>query len=444
MRVDWENRSVHCAVGDLVRDKSPRRIGLDRGEGFRRMWLGQEIHVQRADERAASDPLYRSEVPVAIQLEREGWIVRISGRIDGISTDSERRVAYIEEVKSLHFSRELLSLRRSGRLQRHLYQLMLYALLMQMNGELDGYHVFPQLVLVDLVSGSTEIIDAPFEPSEVRQALDASLAELVADLEMSRALQSAKRSFADELVFPFGQQRPFQEELLEAVDRAVRQREVLLVSAPTGIGKTIGALYPALREALRTGKQLYYLTSKTLQQELAVDTLGRLNDGSFRSLRIRAKRAMCAHTQVICHEDFCPFADRYGEKMDRTGLLSHLVAELSYFDPDEIYESARHHEVCPFEVSLELVDHSDAVVCDYNYFFSDMRDQMQERLRLELGDVVGDVATERVGVQFRDLRGDEVGDGLHGVDHPGRVGEEVRICLSVLVAVAVVGLHSVV
>lgn len=369
MRVDWENRTVHCAVGDLARDKSPRRIGLDRGEGFRRMWLGQEIHVQRADERAASDPLYRSEVPVAIQLEWEGWIVKVSGRIDGISTDPERRVAYIEEVKSLHFSRELVSLRRSGKLQRHLYQLMLYALLMQMSGELDGYHVFPQLVLVDLVSGSTEIIDAPFEPAEIRQALDASLAELVADLETSRALQSAKRSFADELLFPFGQQRPFQEELLEAVDRAVRQREVLLVSAPTGIGKTVGAIYPALREALRTGKQLYYLTSKTLQQELAVDTLGRLNDGSFRSLRIRAKRAMCAHTQVICHEDFCPFADRYGEKMDKTGLLSHLVAELSYFDPDEIYESARHHEVCPFEVSLELVDHSDAVVCDYNYVF---------------------------------------------------------------------------
>ena len=369
MRIDWENRTVNCAVGDLVRDPSPRRIGLDRGEGFRRMWLGQEIHVQRADQRAASDPFYRSEVPVSLEIERAGWTVKVSGRIDGISADPERRVAYIEEVKSLHFSRELLALRRSGKLQRHLYQLMLYAYLMQISGELEGFHVFPQLVLVDLVSGTTEIIDAPFEPDEVRDALDSSLDELVENLETSRALQFAKRAFAEDLVFPFGERRPFQEELLAAVDRAVRQREVLLVSAPTGIGKTVGAIYPALREALRTGKKLYFLTSKTLQQDLAVETLGRLNDGSFRSLRIRAKRAMCAHTQVICHEDFCPFAERYGEKMDKSGLLAHLVAELPYFDPDEIYEASRHHEVCPFEVSLELVDQSDAIVCDYNYVF---------------------------------------------------------------------------
>ncbi|MDX1582571.1 MAG: ATP-dependent DNA helicase [Thermoanaerobaculia bacterium] len=369
MRIDWESRTVRCSVGDLVRDTTTKRIGLDRGEGFRRMWLGREIHDQRADERASSDPLYRAEVPVSAQMTRGDWTIVVSGRIDGLSADPDRRVAYIEEVKSLHFSRELLALRRSGKLQRYLYQLMLYALIMQIGGELDGYHVFPQLVLVDLVSGATEIIDAPFDAEEVRQALDATLDGLVEELETSRALQYAKRSFAEELQFPFTDLRPYQQEMLDSVDRAVRQAELLLVSAPTGIGKTAAAIYPALREALRTGKRLYVLTSKTLQQDLAVETLGRLNDGSFRTLRIRNKQAMCAHTQVICHEDFCPYAARYGEKMDKTGLLDHLVAELSYFDPDEIYESARHHEVCPFEVSLELVEKSDAIVCDYNYVF---------------------------------------------------------------------------
>jgi DNA excision repair protein ERCC-2 len=369
MRIDWESRTVHCSVGDLVRDTVPRRIGLERGEGFRRMWLGQEIHTRRADERASEDPLYRAEVPVSLEMERSGWTIVVGGRIDGMSADPERRVAHIEEVKSLHFSRELFAIRKSGKLQRYLFQLMLYAWFLTRKGDFEGYHVFPQLILVDLVSGRAETIDAPFEPQEIETAFHDAVDRLLSELETSRALQTAKRRWAESVAFPFGGLRPFQNVMIEHVDRAVRQREILLVSAPTGIGKTIAAIYPALVEALKLGKKLYFLTSKTLQQEMAVQTLSHLNDGSFRALRIRAKKGMCAHTQMICHEDFCPFAERYGEKMQETGLLDHLVAELSYFDPAEIYEAARTHEVCPFEVSLELVEQSDAIVCDYNYIF---------------------------------------------------------------------------
>src|SRR4029079_622860 len=99
----------------------------------------------------------------------------------------------------------------------------------------------------------------------------------------------------ESLELPYGAIRPFQKEMIDAVSHAVREREALLVSAPTGIGKTIAALYPAVREALRAGKKLFYLTSKTLQQDAAVSALKMLNDGSFRTLRVRAKQKMCAH-----------------------------------------------------------------------------------------------------------------------------------------------------
>jgi DNA excision repair protein ERCC-2 len=153
------------------------------------------------------------------------------------------------------------------------------------------------------------------------------------------------------------------------VARAVWQRDSLLVSAPTGIGKTMAVLYPAVRQSLKLGKKLFFLTSKTLQQEAAVEALRRLNDGSFRVLRIRAKQKMCAHTEMICHEDFCPFAAQYSAKMQKSGLLSHLVTSMSYFDPDVTFELARETEVCPFEVSLELIEQADVIVCDYNYIF---------------------------------------------------------------------------
>jgi len=180
----------------------------------------------------------------------------------------------------------------------------------------------------------------------------------------AEALRAAKRAFAETLEFPYDAMRPFQQEMIDAVGHAVREREALLVSAPTGIGKTIAALYPAVRESLKAGKKLFFLTSKTLQQDAAVSALKMLNDGSFRVLRIRAKQKMCAHTEMICHEDFCPYAAKYSDKMEKSGLLSRITTGLSYFDPDITFEMSKSTEVCPFEVSLELIEEADVVVCD--------------------------------------------------------------------------------
>lgn len=369
MRIDFDSRTITCSVGDLVHDPSYRRIGVDRGDSFRRMWIGQEIHSRRADERAASDPNYRSELPVAYRTEIDGWTVEVSGRIDGISIDRDARLVTLEEVKSIHFDLELDALFRSARLQRYLFQLMLYAFFLSTKEEFAGFDFQPQLVLIDLITERPHIVDAPFNAETVSTALHDNVRQLVADSETERGLRLAKRAFAEELAFPFDAPRPFQHEMIDAVGRAIRQRETLLVSAPTGVGKTMAAIYPALVEGLRRGKKIFFLTSKTLQQEMAVEALNMLNDGSFRVLRLRAKQKMCAHTEVICHEDFCPFASRYNEKMQANNLLSRINTDFNYFDPDITFELAKSEEVCPFEVSLELIDEADVVICDYNYIF---------------------------------------------------------------------------
>ncbi len=369
MRIDWDERTVACSVGDLVADSLHRRIGADRGESFRRMWLGQDIHTRRATDLAGSDPNYKAEVGVAFDVERGGWRIHVTGRIDGLSVDRDAKRVRIEEVKSLHFDLELQALYRSEKLQRHLFQLMLYAYFLAGREEYAGFTFVPQLALVDLVTGEVRLVDAPFVAEDVEEALFRSIDRIAEEIETERALRLAKRSFAQGLEFPYDRMRPFQPEMIDAVDRAVRQKEALLVSAPTGVGKTIAAIYPALREALARGKKLFYLTPKTLQQEMAVKALQMLNDGSFRSLRIRAKQKMCAHTEVICHEDFCPFAAKYQEKMERNGLVDRIASDLSYFDPEVVFEMARDEEVCPFEVSLELLEQADVVVCDYNYVF---------------------------------------------------------------------------
>jgi DNA excision repair protein ERCC-2 len=369
MRIDHEARALVCSVGDLVYENTYRRIGVERGDGFRRMWIGQDIHTQRAELRAAEDPHYRAEVHVVHRTAVRGWNVTVTGRIDGLSIDREAKRVTIEEVKSIHFDLELEALSRSEKLHRHLYQLLLYAYFLSSQPDFDGFEFVPQLVLIDLVTSETKVIDSEFDRESVASTLESSLEALIDELESASALREAKKSFAETMQFPYDEMRPHQDEIVNAVAHAIREREALLVSAPTGIGKTIAALYPAVREALRAGKKLFYLTSKTLQQDAAVTALRMLNDGSFRVLRIRAKQKMCAHTEMICHEDFCPYAAKYSEKMARTGLKSQIVTEMSYFDPAVTYELSKSNEVCPFEVSLELIEEADVIVCDYNYIF---------------------------------------------------------------------------
>lgn len=389
MRVDWESRTVHCSVGELVRAAAKERAsGLPRSAGFRRMWLGQELHLQRAAERAMADPHYRSEVSVAREVEHAGWTIRIAGRIDGLSHDPARGLTVVEEVKSLHFTREMPNLERSGQMQEYLYQLMLYALFLSFDEAHAGTTFYPQLVLTDLASDRIRIIPAPWDPDEVGRAFEQSLEVLTAKLESQRLMFAARRELAANLPFPHERPRPQQGAMVDAVARAMEQGEVLMVSAPTGIGKTAAALYPALRDALQHGRKLYFLTSKTLQQEMAVEALDRMNDGTFRVLRIRAKKKMCAHDQMICHEDYCPFAKRYGEKMDRSGLLEHLVSTHAYLDPDTIFESARMVQVCPFEVTMEIVEHADVIVCDYNYIFDPWLSLSSFRERTALEDPI--------------------------------------------------------
>lgn len=369
MRVDYEKREIVCAVGDLVQGSTYRRIGVERGDGFRRMWIGQEVHSRRAEQRANEDPHYRAEVHVVHRLTIGGWSVTITGRIDGLSIDKEAKRVSIEEVKSIHFDLELEALYRSEKLQRHLYQLLLYAYFLSSQPELEGFTFVPQLALIDLVTGDAKIVDTEFDRARVESTLHGHIARLIEELDTAAALRVAKRAFADTLEFPFDVIRPGQDEIVSAVARGVWQRDALLVSAPTGIGKTMAVLYPAVKQSLKLGKKLFFLTSKTLQQDAAIEALRRLNDGSFRVLRIRAKSKMCAHTEMICHEDFCPFAAQYSQKMEKSALLTHLVTSMSYFDPDVTFAIARDHEVCPFEVSLELIEQADVIVCDYNYIF---------------------------------------------------------------------------
>jgi len=373
--IDPASRSFAASVSDLAGESSDRAIGLN-GTGLSRLWIGQELHRRVQEELGATEPGYEAEVPVRLETEVDGWTVTVVGRADGVT------VVRVDEIKTLHFAVDLHNLYASERLERFRRQVGLYATVL--SGE--AVPAAARLVLVDIVTFEERDEDVLWDRDSVEAWLRQTVRRLIAvELRRLERIEHLQTEALD-LPFPHPVPRTAQVPMAEAVEDSLGAQRHLLVAAPTGAGKTAAVLHAALRRALLEGRRLFYLTAKTLQQRLAVDTVRAMQREGFRSLQLRAKGKMCANSEMVCHEEFCPYAREYGVKLIRSQLLPSLLAASTHLDPDRIYDAARQHEVCPFEVSLDLLGDVDVVVCDYNYVFDPV---------IGLASLLGDGALQR-------------------------------------------------
>ncbi len=362
VRIDLGAQQVTCSVHDLL--PGLLRPGLGGlGEGLARLSVGAELHRTVQAERHAADPRYASEVPVDATFAADGWTLRVLGRADGLTRGDDGRPV-VEEIKTLHFRSELHHPLAHERLERFRWQARLY-----------GWCLFPagdatvRVLLVDLGGDDHRVEEVAWSAREVEAYLRARLHALVAAERARERTRAEWRLAAADLRFPFPEVRPVQAEAMAAVEEALGAGRHLLLAAPTGVGKTAAALFPAVRLALASGRRVAFLTAKTLQQQLAVTTLQAMQSGGWRSIQIRAKARMCANREVVCHEEYCLHARDYSAKLARHGVLPALLSGAAHLDPDRIFAVAHAAEVCPFEVSLALAGEVSAVVCDYNYVF---------------------------------------------------------------------------
>jgi DNA excision repair protein ERCC-2 len=410
-RFDFERLILSLSVHDLLDQQLLRSLGFANRGGYERMWLGQAIHSRYQEQALAADPSYRREVRVDYSFQHRGWEVQIQGRMDGLRRDPDGSQV-VEEIKSV---------RRGGQLPpatREIYerQALLYAWMLSriavgeeamvpavgehgdegaaekadeeavpVNQESreaasapESAHsprpakvvVRAELVLIEIGGEAIERLPVEADLRALEAGVKRRINALIRAAEGERMAMLARQEAAVELAFPYPQQRTGQSEIIAAVETALEHREHLLLEATTGIGKTVSALYPALRYCLQHGKHLFVLTAKTLQQDMSMKVLELLNArGAFHALRLRAKAKMCANDQVICHEEYCPFAKDYYLKVHTTGITSRLLDQYPSLEPDRIFAAAKRDEVCPFEVSLELSGRVQVTVCDYNYAF---------------------------------------------------------------------------
>jgi DNA excision repair protein ERCC-2 len=396
VRFDEASKTFEVNVRELAEDEGFRRVGFDRGDGWRRLGVGTEVHSRVLAARASTHASYRSEVYLQARVPIEDWTAVVTGRLDGC-VERSAGLWLIEEFKSTNLSVE--GVRPAGyAFERDRRQLLGYCYLWQ---RLGHGRVSGALVYVDIETSEEIAIEVPFDEDQGDRQVEARLHRFLAIWKARETDRRRKAKAAERMPFPHTAPRPIQEKLMEAVRISLAQGEILLAESPTGSGKTAAALYPALAHGLRTGKQVVFLTSKTLQQNMAVSALQAMNERAFTTLQMRAKERMCANDRILCHEEFCRFAKNYPEKMARSNILGRLHDSYAHQDPEVVFEEARREEVCPFEVQLELAQRADAIVADYNYVFEP-------------------------GVALRHLAGEELADAILVIDEAHNLPDRAR------------------
>lgn len=354
-----DSRTLRIAVRNLVEytlrsgDLELDLMGTGRPlEGIR---MHQQIQARRG-------PEYAREVPVSLTTERGGFSLTVCGRIDGVWSGPEG--TGIEEIKTTR--RGLEDLLESDQ-PMHWGQAQVYAYLYCRQCGLSGMEV--RLTYGHLDTGKARSVTRHFSIEELEafffRLLDCYLPWA---RELAQWAGLRDRSLA-ELGFPHAGFRPGQRHMAVAVYRRIGDGGSLLVQAPTGIGKTLAALFPALkRQGEGRTDKIFYLTARTPVRAVAEAALDSLRPGGMRlkSLTLTAKEKICFQPEAACNGEECEFARGYFDR------LHDAVSEAFSRDAwtrGVVEEIARHHRICPFEFSLELSLWSDLVVCDYNYAF---------------------------------------------------------------------------
>jgi DNA excision repair protein ERCC-2 len=345
----------------------PRTGSIEAHSGYGRSAAdGQEIHVRVQKKREKDDPLYQSEVAMSSLFNREGYRFRIDGRMDGLF---KHDLPKIEEIKS-GFNIPELGRRLADNPMDHPYglQLLTYGYFYR-----RGHGVLPALSfhLVSSRSGESQDLDVTLDLPLYEQWLDSRLDELVVDARRAEKRAARRRKIASRFMFPFPNPRPGQVELMQEIEQGMTEGRPVLVQAPTGLGKTVGVLYPVLREALSRGQKTVYVTPKNSQHSVAEDAVIRFQETGARvkSLSITAKAKICFKDGPLCSPEYCEYASDYYAKVQAHELVE-ILARKRKLKARTFRDLGKQYQACPFELQLEGAQEADVVICDYNYVFA--------------------------------------------------------------------------
>ncbi|MDO8278450.1 MAG: ATP-dependent DNA helicase [Burkholderiaceae bacterium] len=296
--------------------------------------------------------------------------LHVRGRADGYDPQLNR----IEEIKT--FRGDLGAMRANHR-ELHWAQARVYgALLCALRG-LRSLRV--ALVYVDVASGEETLIEETRTAQDLREFFETQCALFLDWARSELAHRGARNAALGALAFPHSSFRPGQRALAEAVYRSTGAGRCLMAQAPTGIGKTVGTLYPALKAcAAQNLDKVFYLAARTPGRQLGLDAAALIGRAGpllpLRVLELVARDKACEHPDKACHGDSCPLAQGFYDRLPSARSAAvcaagNAVMATPLLDRAGVRAIAAQHGVCPYYLAQDLARWADLVVGDYNYYF---------------------------------------------------------------------------
>lgn len=325
----------------------------------RRAREGIRIHRRIQKSRPAS---YMAEVPVTLTVETARAHLAVSGRIDGVYEKAD--ICAVEEIKTT--TRDLDRICESPD-PVHLGQVQCYAYMYAVEKQLEEVEALLTYYQVD--TGDMQSIARIYPLDELARCFNDITGRYLALIQLNLDWQDCRNASIAGLEFPFTAFRGGQREMAVDVYRAIRDQKQLLVQAATGIGKTMGTLFPAVKAlSILENPTIFYLTARTTGRLAAQKAFAVMRAAGLRvkTLTLTAKDKICFLPERSCNPDDCQYTEGYYDRVDEA--LRHIFAD-DDFSRSKVEQVSREFRLCPFEFSLELVHSSDCVICDYNYAF---------------------------------------------------------------------------
>ena len=358
--MDEGKQVIRISVRNLVEfilregDIDERSAGADKDA----MQMGAKLH-RKIQKRMGSN--YQAEVPLKWKTEYDDFILMTEGRADGILTDDKG--VCVDEIKGVFMDVESME----EPVPVHLAQAKCYA--------------YMYLELHDLKTIGVSMTYCQMETEEIKrfyfwyekEEIEAWFMGVIEAYKKWAKFQvdfkKIRNSTIEGLPFPY-EYREGQKDLAVSVYRSILRKKKLFIQAPTGVGKTMATVYPAVQALAKgLGERIFYLTAKTITRTVAEHAFDILREGGLRckSITLTAKEKICFCEDMKCDPHHCPYAKGHFDRVN--DAVFDLLKHNDSMTREVIEEQARKFKVCPFEMSLDLSTWVDVVICDYNYVF---------------------------------------------------------------------------
>lgn len=347
---------------------TPKIGSIDTHSGFgATSKLAIKAHQLFQSHQLNDSPNYSAEVSIIYSIHFKRTVFNIAGRMDGFYQEQPAR---IEEIKTAFDPFQLIdTLAENYFTHPYWLQLQIYGYIHWLKT-----NTIPQLNLLIISlrnQKKTYPLFIDFDLNAFEQWLDMRLDELITEIKESKQRIIRRKKQSIKLVFPFENPRRYQKELMESVTSAMSKKKPMLFQAPTGLGKSIAILYPALKESLYRGQKTIYLTPKNSQHQIALNTVRLLQSkgSACKSLILTAKKKLCMKNEPICNSKHCEFANNHYSKCTANNLLK-KVHKRKNADERFFKKLATDYQICPYELQMDSIPLFDVVIGDYNYVFS--------------------------------------------------------------------------